>query len=214
MPDTSVPRRLRSIKGTRKTMSLSSSRWCSLLGAGAMCNTPSHISSRRSTPVSLRRANTSGLTSSITALIEVMLHPRACAPRDRRLTRGGWLPRSGTSSAAARKAEGADAGRVAASVLLDVVADVPDRAVVARVDGGLRVVLPAHQALRRFALDQHGLAQRQHPLRIVRETGREALAGEGRDAAERVADPDVAVPVDRRAGHPAEQAVGRQRSLL
>ena len=42
----------------------------------------------------------------------------------------------------------------------------------------------------------------------------EALAREVRRAAERVADPDVAEPIDRRARHPSIERVGRVRALL
>jgi predicted metalloprotease with PDZ domain len=66
-----------------------------------------------------------------------------------------------SSSGAARKPKRADARRVGLRPLLEVVAHVPDRAVVAGVDRGLGVVFPAQGVgLRARAVHQHGLAQR------------------------------------------------------
>ena len=69
MPDRSVPSPFCLSRGTRKMTSSSSILWCSLLGAGAMCSTPSHISSQRSMPIAFRRASSAGLTSTRTALM-------------------------------------------------------------------------------------------------------------------------------------------------
>src|SRR5688572_2862347 len=117
----------------------------------------------------------------------------------------GLLFRRTTSrwSPAAGHAKRTDAARVVRRVLLHVVADVPDRAVVARVDRRLRVVLPPQRIrLRCFAFHEDRLVQGESPLRVVRQAAGEALAGEVRGAAERVADADVAATVDRRTRHP------------
>src|SRR5215831_20232558 len=114
-----------------------------------------------------------------------------------------------------RKTKRADARRVARRALLQVITDVPDRAVVRRVDRGLRVILPAQRTgLRRFSRGQHGLAQGKASARIVGETRREALAGEFSRPAVRVADADVAARVDGWTGHPPKCAVRRVGSLL
>src|SRR5262249_38084745 len=77
------------------------------------------------------------------------------------------------------QAEGADPRRVAGRALFEVIADVPDREVVGRVDGGLGVVLPAVRGrLRGLALDQDRLPQRQLARRVVGVPAGEALAGE------------------------------------
>src|SRR4030095_7122669 len=52
------------------------------------------------------------------------------------------------------------------------------------------------------------------PKRIVRKPTGESLAGEVRRPAERIADADVAVLVDRRTGHPAIELIGRVGALL
>src|SRR5262249_49323843 len=85
---------------------------------------------------------------------------------------------------ASRQLERSDARRVGRRALLHVVADVPDRAVVRWIDGGLRVVLPAHRGLRRLAVDQHRLVERQLTGRIGRQPRRDALTREARRAAE------------------------------
>ena len=73
-----------------------------------------------------------------------------------RCTSAGWL----RCARAARHAERPDARRVVHRALLQVIAHVPDRAVVARVHRSLRVVLPAQRAeLRGLALDEHRLTQ-------------------------------------------------------
>src|SRR5215510_12424762 len=54
----------------RRYVSIAPSRsWCSRFGIGAMCNTPSHISSHMSAPVRLRQARMSGGTTGMTALM-------------------------------------------------------------------------------------------------------------------------------------------------
>jgi hypothetical protein len=58
-------------------------------------------------------------------------------------TDSAWPESAGSAAAAAaRKPKGADAARVARPVFLDIVTDVPDCTVAARIDGRLRVVLP------------------------------------------------------------------------
>jgi hypothetical protein len=55
----------------------------------------------------------------------------------------------------------ADTRRVILGVLLEVVADIPKRAVVAWVDVERRIVFPSHGVrLRRFAFRQHGFTHR------------------------------------------------------
>src|SRR5687768_15319918 len=108
--------------------------------------------------------------------------------------------------AAARHAEGPDARRVVRAAGPDVIAHIPDRAVVRGIDGRLRVVLPAHGVLRRLALDEHRLAERETPGGIVGEAPGEALAREVRRPAERIADPDIAGAVDGWTRHPPERS--------
>src|SRR5262245_25584360 len=119
-----------------------------------------------------------------------------------------------TPAASIRQPERSDAARVARRILLEVVTDVPDRTVVARVDRRLRIILPPHHALRGFAFDQHRFAKRQLPRRVAGESAGESLADIVVAATERIADADVAELVDRRAGHPAVEAIGRVRALL
>ena len=59
--------------------------------------------------------------------------------------------KSREGSAATRQPERPNPARITRSAFLDVVADVPNRAVVGRVDRGLRVVLPTHHGLRVLA---------------------------------------------------------------
>src|SRR5688572_5827453 len=81
-----------------------------------------------------------------------------------RRTTSRWSPAAGHTKST-------DAARVVRRVFLHVVADVPDRAVVARVDGGLRVVLPPQRIrLRCLAFHEDRLVQGESPLRVVRET--------------------------------------------
>ena len=97
------------------------------------------------------------------------------------------------ASFAAGQAEGADPGRIARGTVLDVVADVPDRAVVTWVHRGLRIILPAHRWLAVFSLCQHGFAQCQTAGRIARKARGETLPGEVRCSSERVADRDIPI---------------------
>src|SRR3989442_12368269 len=100
------------------------------------------------------------------------------------------------------QAERPDAGRVGRCALLYMIADVPDRAIVGGIHRGLRVILPPHQLLRRFAFRQHRFAKRQQAERIVGKPCGNTLTWIGRRASERVADRNVAPPIDRRARHP------------
>src|SRR5688572_15514990 len=80
------------------------------------------------------------------------------------------------SATAPRHPERADPRRVAGGSLLQVIADVPDRAVIARVDRRLGVVLPAKRVrLRGLSLDEHRLPKGEVAEGIVRETPGEAL---------------------------------------
>src|SRR5262249_43404014 len=110
---------------------------------------------------------------------------------------------------AAGQTERADPARIGIGALLQIIADVPNCAVVARVDGGLRVVLPPQRVLRALAFGEYRLAERQQARWIVRQSPREALPGKVRRAAERVADPDVPVAIDRGTRHPAEEPIRR-----
>src|SRR5690349_15375910 len=100
--------------------------------------------------------------------------------RSTKVTRGSdALPlRVRRSSRTPRHPERPDPRRVARRILLQVIADIPDRAIVARVNGGLGVVLPAQGiGLRGFAFGENRLAKRQLAGRIIREPAGEALAG-------------------------------------
>src|SRR5207245_1931031 len=80
---------------------------------------------------------------------------------------------------ATRQAEGADAGRIVGRAQLQVVAYIPDRAVVGGVHSGLGEVLPAQGVrLGRFAFGQNGFVQRQNTRGIAREPAGETLARE------------------------------------
>src|SRR5262249_52510778 len=114
-----------------------------------------------------------------------------------------------------RQTKGTDTRRIVRCTFLQVITHVPNGAVVARIDRGLSIVLPAVRVrLRRFAFHQDRLTYRQLAKWIVRESAREALARKVRVAAERVADADVALGVDGRASHPAVQAVRSESALL
>src|SRR5262249_1706463 len=119
-----------------------------------------------------------------------------------------------TPASAPGEAERSDSRCVVCLALFDIVADVPDRAVVDGIDRGLRVIFPAHRVLRRLALDQHALAKRQQSRRIVRQPRGKSLARMVRRAAERIADCDIALPIDRGAGHPPKKPVRRIGALL
>src|SRR5256884_10014225 len=94
-------------------------------------------------------------------------------------------------------AKRADAACIARSIFLQIVADVPDRAVVARIHRGLGVVLPTYDILRSFAFDQQGLAQCQLAQWIIGQPRRETLTGKVRRTSKRVTNADVALPIDR-----------------
>jgi tricorn protease len=80
-----------------------------------------------------------------------------------------------------RHSKATDTRRIVRGPLLEVVTDVPDRAVVARVDRGLRIIHPPQRVrLCGLSFDENHLVQRQDAQRIVREPPREALAGEVR----------------------------------
>src|SRR5262245_21023450 len=86
----------------------------------------------------------------------------------------------------------ADLARIAGRVFLEVIADVPDCAVVARINRRLCVVLPAHSVLRRCAFSQHSLAQGQQAERVTSPASSETLSGKVRRPTKRVTDADVA----------------------
>ena len=84
-----------------------------------------------------------------------------------------------------------------------------------RIDGRLRVVLPAQRVLlRRLSLGEDRFLQRQLAERIAGEPAGEALAGEIRRAAERVADADVAVASIAGLAIQRKNASGAIRALL
>src|SRR5207302_5873058 len=90
-----------------------------------------------------------------------------------------------------------------------------DRAIVGGIDSRLRVVLPPQRVgLRRSAFRENRLGQNELAGRIARQTPRETLAREMGQAAERVADPQIARGIQRRARHPAEAAARGIRALL
>src|SRR5947207_2032102 len=91
---------------------------------------------------------------------------------------GRGRPRSQLT--ASRQTKSSNPARVIRRALLEIIAYVPNCAVVARINRGLRIVLPAHRILRGFAFDQYGFAQGQLPERIFREPRRKALAGKVR----------------------------------
>src|SRR5262245_40100254 len=94
------------------------------------------------------------------------------------------------SLAAAGKPERADLAGVVWGVLLEVVPHVPDRAVVARIHRGRRVILPAHRGLDALAFDEDRFLQGHLSQWIVGQPRGKALTGELRGAAVRVAERD------------------------
>src|SRR5436190_23142444 len=108
-----------------------------------------------------------------------------------------------------------DARGIRRRVLLEVIAHVPDRAVVSGIDRGLRVILPAHRVdLGRLPACERRFTQGELAERIIGQTARESLTGERRCTAERIADSDVALMIDRRTAHPAIGAIRCVRALL
>src|SRR5262245_65883632 len=98
---------------------------------------------------------------------------------------------------ASRKSYRRDSRRVSGRAALQVVPNIPDRAVVRRIHGSLRVVLPTHRrGLRRFAGYENRLTQRESSRRIIAQPAGESLTGELARGAVRVADPNVASRVD------------------
>src|SRR5438128_7363239 len=116
--------------------------------------------------------------------------------------------------AAARKAEGANLRRIRPDAFLQIIAHVPDRAVVVRVHGGLCVVLPTHRVLGVLSFDEDGFSQSEYAWRIACQPAGEPLARKVWRAAERITDRDVARTVHRRTCHPAEESVGSVGPLL
>src|SRR6185437_12141767 len=89
------------------------------------------------------------------------------------------------SSAAAGQAIRANARGVAWFALLQVVANVPERAIVARVDVQCRIVFPPQAVrLRSFARCHHGFMHSHLSLRISREPSGKALPRKARRATE------------------------------
>src|SRR6185436_7470250 len=90
-----------------------------------------------------------------------------------------WLECASSSRAvAARHSKSTDSSRVVRCVFFHIVADVPDRAVIARVYGRLRIVLPSHNVLRACALHQDSFPKRQLSRRVLCKPPRKALARE------------------------------------
>src|SRR5579872_734972 len=116
---------------------------------------------------------------------------------------------------APRDVEPAYACGIGGAVLLVVVADVPERAVIGRIHRQRRVVLPAERrGLRSLAVRENRLAKGELALGIVRKPGSESLTRVVRRAAERVANADVALPIHADARHPSIETVRRERALL
>src|SRR4029078_4704834 len=93
-------------------------------------------------------------------------------------------------------AERADPRRVAGGVLLEIVADIPDGAVVRRLHRVRRVCLPASRLARRGALRvrpfrEDRLLHGELSQGIARLPAGESLSGEGLLTAQRVADGDA-----------------------
>src|SRR5207253_1909697 len=78
--------------------------------------------------------------------------------------------------AAARQAEGANLRRIRLDAFLQIIAHVPDRAVVVRVHGGLCIVLPSHRVLRALSFDEDRFPQSEYAWRIGGEPAGESLA--------------------------------------
>src|SRR3972149_9146152 len=100
-------------------------------------------------------------------------------------------PPASARARAAGQPERADPRRVGSRARLYVVPDVPDRAVVARIDRRLRVVLPAHRRLRRLSFDEDRFLQRQLSLRIGCKPPGKPLPWKVARAAEGVPDADA-----------------------
>src|SRR5262245_27096944 len=102
-------------------------------------------------------------------------------PRPRGETARPWLPSLRTCMAriygglfAARQPKRSDPARVRRRSLLEIIPDVPDGAIVHRIDRRLGVILPPQVApfgrrpdLRCLAFDENGLGERQHAGWIV-----------------------------------------------
>src|SRR5438128_2489690 len=107
-------------------------------------------------------------------------------------------------------AECADLARVARRIFLEIIADVPDGAIINGIQRRLAVVLPPQDPpfrrraeLGGLALGESGLRKRELAERIARRSPGEALSWEMVGPAEGVAHPDIAELVDRAAGHPS-----------
>src|SRR5262245_12401849 len=130
-------------------------------------------------------------------------------PRDPFESRRAARDSPGSSTAAPGHPERADSRRIARRALLQVVADVPHRAIVGWIDRRRRVILPPERGrLRRFAFHEYGLLEREDARGIGALAPGEPLSREMRRAAERVADADVAEAIDRRTRHPPVEPVG------
>src|SRR5258708_39722968 len=107
-----------------------------------------------------------------------------------------------------RHAKSSDAARVVGCSRVQIVAHIPNRAIVRGVDGGLGIVHTAQGVLLRgLALCEDSLVQGQHAKWIAGLSPRKSLPRKMRYAAKRISDADVARAIHRRTCHPAVESI-------
>src|SRR3954470_15278679 len=122
-----------------------------------------------------------------------------------------WSPATSTS----RKTKSGDARRIVCCASLQIIPDIPDGAIIARVHRRLSVILPPQRnCLRRFPHGDDAFMNGETSARIGGESAGETLAGKLSGAAIRISDSDIPAAVRRRARHPPKCAVWRVGSLL
>src|SRR5580704_2952373 len=138
--------------------------------------------------------------------------------KDWEKTKGEWVPLASPQSllgTATRQSPRANACRVAIVARLQVIADIPERAVITRIQRQRRVVLPAQRVrLRGLPIGKNRLVQRHRARLVTRQPRGETLTSKRGAVAEGVTHCDIALAVHPSTRHPTETAVRRIRSLL
>src|SRR4051794_14602223 len=127
------------------------------------------------------------------------------------LKSSAWSAATSTSGKTKRR----DVRRIVCCASFQIIPDIPDGAIIARVHRSLSVILPPQRIrLARFPHGDDAFMNGETSAWIGGESAGETLAGEVSGAAIRISDPDIPASVRRRARHPTECAVWRIGPLL
>src|SRR5215469_5103071 len=125
----------------------------------------------------------------------------------------GYSARS--RSQTARGTEGPDLCGVGGSAGFQVVAYIPEGAIVAGIDRGGGIVFPSERCgLRRFAFRENRFMQRHDSRRIRGHSCRETLTRKMGRSAIRITDSDIPIAIHTDASHPAIETIGGIGALL